>query len=76
MEPFEIRADQKALDDLRQRLARTRWPDETSDPDWTFGTDPGYLRGLVGYWLNDFNWRTQEASLNRLRQFRATIDGI
>ena len=62
------------------RLARTRFPDSApgealSDP-WAYGTDVAYLRGLVDYWREGFDWRTEEAALNAFPQFRVPIDGI
>lgn len=74
--PFTIAIPDDALADLRERLARTRWPDEINDDDWTWGTRADVLRDLVGYWQNDYDWRAQEASLNRLPNFRAEVDGI
>jgi pimeloyl-ACP methyl ester carboxylesterase len=75
MEAFEIWADHAALEDLQQRLARMRWPNDVADSGWTFGTDPAYLRELVDYWQHEFDWRAREAELNRMRHFRTTIDG-
>lgn len=76
VEPFKIRAEPSALEDLRERLARSRWPDEDTDTGWTYGTDLSYLRELVAYWQDDFDWRAQEARLNCFAQFRADIDGV
>ncbi len=75
-EPFEIRATAEALDDLRARLGRTRWPDEVADAGWGQGTDLAYLEELVAYWADGFDWRAQEERLNSLAQFRATVDGF
>ena len=58
---FKAHVDDSVLVDLRQRLSRTRWPDEINDEGWSFGTRLPYLRSLVDYWLNNFDWRTQEA---------------
>jgi len=74
-EPFAIDIPQSTLDDLRDRLRRTRWLD-TSDEGWDAGTNTRYLRELVGYWNTAFDWRAQERALNRLPQFRADIDGV
>lgn len=73
---FMIDVPQETLDDLRQRLGRTRWPDEPLEKGWDHGVDPGYLRALTEHWLRDFDWRAQEAALNRFSQFRATVDGF
>jgi pimeloyl-ACP methyl ester carboxylesterase len=74
--PFSLHVDGEVLDDLRERLARTRWPDTPPLPAWETGTDPAYLRGLADYWRGGFDWRAQEARLNRLQQFRVPLAGI
>lgn len=74
--PFTIHVAQSTLDDLRERLARTRWPDEVQGAGWDYGTNLDYLKALVAYWQNQFDWRAQEARLNRFAQFRADIDGF
>jgi pimeloyl-ACP methyl ester carboxylesterase len=76
VESFTINVSQSVLDDLRERLARTRWPDEIEGAGWDYGTNLGYLRSLVTYWQNQFDWRAQEARLNQFAQFRAEIDGF
>ena len=73
--PFRIEIPQSDLDDLRDRLARTRWPDELADGDWTRGVPVGYLRELATYWRDSYDWRGQEARLNEFPQFTTTIDG-
>jgi pimeloyl-ACP methyl ester carboxylesterase len=74
--PFRIAIPQSTLDDMRDRLARTRFPDAASGVGWSMGTDVDYLRGLVTYWLHDFDWRAQETRLNELPQFVADVDGV
>jgi len=74
--PFTIALDDGVLLDLKRRLDATRWPDETAGPDWAFGTDLRYLRALVDYWRTGYDWRAQEAMLNRFHHFTAPIDGI
>jgi pimeloyl-ACP methyl ester carboxylesterase len=76
MEKFKIEIGQELLDDLRTRLKATRWPDQVTDSGWSYGVDISYLKELVAYWLNDFNWKKQEVLLNEMPQFRAQIDGI
>jgi hypothetical protein len=76
MQSFTIQVAQSTLDDLRERLARTRWPDEVEGADWDYGTNLGYLRELGNYWQHTFNWRVQEARLNHFAQFRMHIDGV
>jgi microsomal epoxide hydrolase len=73
---FQLDVDDETLDDLRQRLTRTRWPDEVPGSGWLYGSDPDYMGKLVEYWRDDFDWRAQEASLNAFDQFRVAIDGI
>ena len=75
-EPFAPKADPDALEDLRARLRATRWPDAPEDAGWSLGTDVAYLRELVTYWADEFDWRAQEAALNRLPHLRVTLDGL
>lgn len=74
-EPFRVAVPDEALADLRARIDRARWPNEISGAGWGYGTDLGYLRGLVGYWRDGFDWRSREAALNSLDQFTTGIDG-
>jgi pimeloyl-ACP methyl ester carboxylesterase len=75
IEPFEIRIPEEVLTDLRERLARTRYPDQIEGSGWDYGTDGAYLKELCEYWREKFDWRTQEAQLNRFPQFLSEIDG-
>ena len=75
IEPFEIRVDDAALDDLRERLDRTRWPDQIAGTGWEQGIPVDYTRDLVAYWRDSYDWREQERRLNELDHFRTTIDG-
>jgi pimeloyl-ACP methyl ester carboxylesterase len=75
-EPFTISVPQAVLDDLDARLARTRWPDQLPGTGWDYGADTAYIRELADYWLNDFDWRAQEARLNTFDHYRASIDGM
>ena len=74
--PFEISVPDSAIADLKQRLSRTRLPDQISDTSWEYGTDVAYLRELLDYWQNDFDWRQQESELNQFDQFKTDIDGL
>src|SRR5438093_469816 len=76
LEPFRIAVPDAVLADLRERLARTRFPDEISGSGWTYGTNLAYLRELVAYWRERFDWRAAEARLNALPQFRARVGGL
>jgi len=73
--PFEIAVPDVTLEDLRERLARTRFPAPIPNTGWDYGTEPGYLRELCGYWRDKYDWRSWEARLNRFPQFRTEIDG-
>ncbi|HXH21630.1 MAG TPA: epoxide hydrolase [Dehalococcoidia bacterium] len=74
--PFRIEVPDAVLDDLRERLQRTRWPDQIPGSAWDYGTDRDYLRELVSYWIDGFDWRAQEAKLNQLPQYLAEVDGV
>jgi pimeloyl-ACP methyl ester carboxylesterase len=74
--PFSIRLDDQTLSDLRSRIGATRWPDAAPGVAWSQGTDLAYLRDLLAYWANGFDWREQERRLNGFHQFRAEIDGV
>ena len=73
--PFTIRVPDAVLADLKARLARPRFPDPLQ-ADWTYGTDLAYLKELVTYWRDKFDWRAQERKLNQFEQFTTNIDGL
>jgi microsomal epoxide hydrolase len=73
-QPFSVNIPQPVLDDLQKRLLRTRWPDEVKGAGWDYGTNLTYLKDLVAYWQNQFDWREQEAKLNEFHHFRVKID--
>ena len=75
-QPFTIAIPQATLDDLQDRLARTRWPDAADGADWSAGTSLDGLKALVDYWRHGYDWRAQEAALNALPQFKVAIDGV
>jgi microsomal epoxide hydrolase len=75
-EPLSLHVDDAALTDLRDRLSRTRLPDQAPEPPWTYGTDVTYLRDLLVHWRDGFDWRAQEAALNAFPQFRIPLHGI
>ena len=73
--PFTVHVAQETLDDLRRRLAATRWTEEfAGNADWKYGADPDYLRPLLEYWRDRFDWRAQETAINRAAHFRTEID--
>ena len=76
IQPFTINVPQSDLDDLLSRLKATRFTDEPDQAGWNYGMNPSYLRELVDYWQNSYDWRQQEAALNRFPQFQIDIDGI
>ena len=77
IQPFRIAIEEADLADLRDRLRRTRWPQEIGDnADWQAGTNLAYMRALTDYWLNGYDWRAQEAAMNALPQFRTAIDQV
>ena len=76
VEPFTIDVPDAVLDDLQERLSRARYPEELDGAGWTYGTPLGYLRELVAYWRDEFDWREQERQLNRFDQFKTEIDGL
>jgi pimeloyl-ACP methyl ester carboxylesterase len=74
--PFTIHVPDDVLADLKQRLARARFPDEVEGADWKYGTNLAYLKQLVAYWRDSFDWRKQERALNQFEQFKTNIDGL
>ena len=75
-EPFEIHIDEAVLEDLRNRLSATRWPDELPGMEWSYGSNMDYMKELVDYWINEFDWPAQERLINSFNHFKATIDGL
>lgn len=73
---FAIDVPRSVLDDLAERLARIRWPDEIPGANWDYGANKEYLMDLVTYWREDYDWRKQEAQLNALPHFQAEVDGM
>ncbi len=74
--PFKIEVKQAVLDDLKERLKRTRWTDEPENAGWNYGIDPVYLKQLADYWQNKYDWRKQEAALNKFPQFIEKVGGV
>ena len=74
--PFKVQVPQAALDDLRRRIAATRWPDKETVPDQSQGIQLAKLQELVRYWGSGYDWRKVEAKLNSLPQFTTNIDGV
>ena len=74
--PYRIEVADAALDDLRARLSRTRFPEAETVDDWSQGIPLAYVRELCAYWRNSYDWRRIEARLNALPQFKTELDGV
>jgi pimeloyl-ACP methyl ester carboxylesterase len=74
-EPFRVAVPDDVLTDLKTRLAQTRWPIEAKAPPWTYGAPLSFMRQVVDYWRDQYDWRKSEAALNRFPNYRANIDG-
>ncbi|MFI7441762.1 epoxide hydrolase family protein [Nonomuraea indica] len=74
--PFRLHVPEEDLRDLRERLARTRWPERETVDDWSQGVPLAYLRKLCRYWAEEYDWRAAERRLNAFPQFRTVIDGL
>ena len=75
-EPFTISVPDAVLADLKERLARTRWPIEAKAKPWYYGTDMGWLRSVVAHWHDNYDWRKWEAALNRFPNYKANVGGM
>ncbi len=74
--PFTIAVEDSVLEDLQQRLADTRWPDEIPNTGWDYGSNLAYLKELVEHWRTKFDWRSQETKLNSFSHFKSDVDGL
>ena len=74
--PFAVDVPQAALDDLKARLALTRWPEKETVDDWDQGVPLAYAQELAAYWRDEYDWRGAEARLNSLPNYLATVDGL
>ena len=74
--PLTISFPDAALEELRERLRRTRWPIDPANDDWRYGANRTYLEELVTYWLGDYDWRAQEAAINGFDHFKIEIDDV
>ena len=75
-EPFEVHIGDDVLEDLHRRLDATRWPDELPGTGWDYGSNMDYMKELVDYWRNDFDWRAQERLINSFSHFKAPVGGL
>lgn len=75
-EPFHVNIPDAALQDLRERLAHTRWPHDFANDQWEYGTNLAYLKELVDYWLHKYDWRKQEREMNAFSHYKTTIEDV
>jgi microsomal epoxide hydrolase len=75
-EPFRLHLSDASLADLRERLARTRFPDEPPLEPWSTGASLAYVREVIAYWKDEFDWRAQEARINRFPQYRVRLGDV
>ena len=75
-QPFSIEVPEKALQDVRARVAAYPWHEMPDDGGWNYGTNLDYMQELAAYWVNEFDWRRQEAEINRFPHFKAMVNGI
>ena len=73
---FKLSVPAADIADLRERLGRTRFPDQAPGPAWEYGTDVAWMRELLEYWRDDFEWRAQEARLNAFAQYKVRLHEI
>jgi pimeloyl-ACP methyl ester carboxylesterase len=75
VEPYRVNVPDSVLDDLRVRLKRTRWVEDFANEGWQYGTNISYLKELVAYWIEGYDWRKHECAMNAYPQFRTEVDG-
>ena len=76
VEPFTIPYSQSAVDDLRNRLAQTRWPDQIAGAGWESGVDLAFMREICRYWKDQFDWKAQVARISAFHHYRYVADGF
>jgi pimeloyl-ACP methyl ester carboxylesterase len=74
--PYRIDIPESALEDLKRRLAATRWPDRETPGDWSQGIPLAYMEQVVRYWASNYDWRRCEARVNRIEQYKTSLDGL
>lgn len=75
-QPFKIEIPDEALEDLDRRLRAARYAEDFANDDWGYGVNGDYLRELVDYWIDGYDWRAQEAQMNEFNHFRTEVDGV
>ena len=76
VEPFKVVIPDAKLDELKRRLRAINWPHDMANDDWRYGANADYMRGLVDYWLNGYDWCAQEREINSFNHYRTEVDGI
>jgi microsomal epoxide hydrolase len=74
--PFRIEVPDRTLDHIRTRVAEYPWHEMPNDGGWAYGTNLDYMQALCAYWLDEYDWRTHEANINRFSHFIAPVEGI
>lgn len=74
IQPFSIHIEEAVLEDLKARLRQTRWPSAPKDAGWESGTPVAYMKELVAYWLDGYDWRKTEAAINRFDHFHTNVN--
>ncbi|WIG59326.1 MAG: Epoxide hydrolase [Ktedonobacterales bacterium] len=74
--PFSIQIEEEVLTDLRARIHKTRWPNQIPGSGWEQGTNLDYLKQMLRYWADEFDWRSHEREVNSFHHFRAELDGV
>ena len=74
--PFQYHVSDAVLDDIRNRVVNYPWHEMPDDGGWEYGTNMDYLKTLCAYWVDEFDWRAQEARINSFSHFKAPVDGI
>ncbi len=73
---FKIEITQQTIEDLRERLANSRWTDEIDNSEWEYGTNKAYLKELCVHWQHSFDWKKQEEYLNSFPHYKSTVDRV
>lgn len=76
IKPFHIDVSTKVIDDMKQRISNTRWPDELPGTDWDYGSNMDYVKDLADYWVTQYDWKKHEAFLNGFSQYVADVQGM
>ncbi len=74
--PFTIAIPEATLTDLRERLTRVRWPNDFANDNWAYGANAAYLKELVAYWRDGYDWRAQEKAMNAFTHYKTTNDDV